>query len=332
MFQPPYEQIDPAVPTTIPDAQLHDFKPFLDQVTAALITNAAPDILTAGNQLWWGLATLVVVWKGLQIAYSGTFQGAAVVNTVIGLWIPWIMLQFYNVDIPRVGYSFPGVIIAGAAWVQSYFAENILTSWAAEINKLGETLNASIAAHWQALNLWEVMTGTAHLLITAVLMIGLSMFILVSFVILYAITYAQLLWAQIALGVIVLLGPLFIPWLVFQPMSFLFWGWLRALFTFALYGVIAGAVMRVFMSVALGFLTTFAQSTADLNSLTNLGKWTLAVIPLVVCGIAAALKVGQLASMLVSGGGNVSSGFLGMASSAVTGGGGSAGRVGKLAG
>ena len=87
--------------------------------------------------------------------------------------------------------------------------------------------------------------------------------------------------------------------------------------------------MRVFMSVALGFLTTFAQSTADLNSLTNLGKWTLAVIPLVTCGILASLKVGQLASMLVSGGGNVSSGFLSGAARAATGG---AGKVGKLAG
>ena len=329
MLQPPYEQIDPAVPTTVPTDQLHNFKPFLDQVTAAIIAAAAPEIEAAGNQLWFGLAALVVVWKGLQLAYSGTFQPSVLINTAIGLWVPWIMLQFYRADIPGVGYSFPGVIVAGAAWVQQFFAEDILSKWGTEINKIGATLNAHVAAQWAEMNLWDALKGGAHLIITSVLMVGLSMFILVCFVALYAITYAQLLWAQIAIGVLILIGPLFIPWLVFQPMSFLFWGWLRSLFTFALYGVIAGAIMRVFMSVALGFLTTFAQSTADLNSLTNLGKWTLAVIPLVTCGILASLKVGQLASMLVSGGGNVSSGFLGGAARMASGG---AGKVGKLAG
>lgn len=329
MFQPPYEQIDNTVPTRIPDNDLHNFKPLLDQITEALITNAQPDIMRTGLELWTGLAIVVIAWKGLQIAYSGGFQAGELINTIIGLAIPRTMLAFYTTDIPAVGYSFPGVIVAGAAWVQQFFADDILSKWGTEINKIGATLNAHVAAQWAETNLWDVLTGAAHLIITSALMLALSMFILVSFVVLYAITYAQLLWAQIAIGVLILIGPLFIPWLVFQPMSFLFWGWLRSLFTFALYAVIAGAVMRVFMSVALGFLTTFAQSTADLNSLTNLGKWTLAVIPLVTCGILASLKVGQLASMLVSGGGNVSSGFLSGAASMATGG---AGKVGKLAG
>ena len=57
-----------------------------------------------------------------------------------------------------------------------------------------------------------------------------------------------------------------IPWLVFEPMAFLFWGWLRSMITFALYGAIAGAIMRVFMSVSLGYLDHLSGSTADVEN------------------------------------------------------------------
>ena len=76
-------------------------------------------------------------------------------------------------------------------------------------------------------------------------------------VVIYAVTYAQVIWAQMALLILTFVGPMMIPWLVFEPMAFLFWGWFRSMITFALYGAIAGAIMRVFMSVSLGFLTTF---------------------------------------------------------------------------
>ncbi len=331
MQQPP-SQIDPSVPTNIPDDQLHNFKPFLDQVQDALVGNAAPEILSAGNALWAGLAAIVVVWKGLQIAYSGTFQPWDLIRTIIGLWIPWVMLQFYNTNIPNVGYSFPGVVVAGGTWLQNFFLADLGAAWGTEIQKLSETLNASMAAQWEGMNVWKLLTGAAHMILTSVLMTAVGLGMLVLMVAMFAITYAQVIWAQIAIAVIILLGPIFIPWLVFGPMSFLFWGWFRSLITFSLYGAIAGAVMRVFLGVGLGFITTFVESTPDLNSVTNMGKWMMGIVPLAIAGILASLKVGELASMLVSGGGAVGSGFLSMAGTAATGGAAKAASAAKVAG
>ena len=62
----------------------------------------------------------------------------------------------------------------------------------------------------------------------------------------YSITMAQVMWAQIALAILMILGPLFIPFLVIEPLSFLFWGWFKALWTYSLYGALAAAIMRVF--------------------------------------------------------------------------------------
>ena len=297
-------QIDPAVPTNIPDDQLHNFPMFLDQVLANVLGSGADPIYQTGLRLWSGLAAIVVVWKGLQIAYSGNFQPWEMVRTIVGLWIPWVMLQYYTANIPGVGYSFPGVVVAGGTWLQNYFLADLTSSWNVEMNKLSASMNASMNEKWAALDIWGALTDGAHLVMTAAIEAFTKIFLFFSMLILYALTYAQVLWAQIAIGILVFLGPIFIPWLVFEPMSFLFWGWFRSLVTFSLYGAIAGAVMRVFMGVGLGFVTTYAQAdTSQAGSIVNVGKWMLALIPLVLAGIWASLKVGELASMLVSGGG-----------------------------
>lgn len=303
-MQPPATQIDPAVPTNIPDADLHNFPHFLDQVLQGLVGTGADPIHQSGLALWRGLAGVVVAWKGLEIMYSGTFQPWQIVRTIIGLWIPWIMLQFYNTNIPGVGYSFPGVVVAGGNWLQNFFLADLTSTWNIEMNNLSQSLNASMQDKWAKLDIWGALTGGAHLVMTAAVEAFTKIFLFFSMLVLYSLTYAQVLWAQIAIAIILLLGPIFIPWLVFGPLSFLFWGWFRTLVTFSLYGAIAGAVMRVFLGVGLGFVTTFARADyAQEGSIATVGKWMLALIPLVLAGIWAALKVGELASMLVAGAG-----------------------------
>ena len=81
--------------------------------------------------------------------------------------------------------------------------------------------------------------------------------------VLSAVVYAQVIWAQIALAILIILGPIFIPFLVFDPLSFLFWGWFRAMITYSLYAVIAGAVLRVFSAVGIAFITSMGTSRSQ---------------------------------------------------------------------
>ena len=89
--------------------------------------------------------------------------------------------------------------------------------------------------------------------------------------------------------------------------------------TFALYGAIAGAIMRVFMSVCLGYITTFSQ-VSDIESPVQMVSWLLILLPLMVAGVLSSLKVGELAGMLVSGGGGGGAGMTGALMMAATGG------------
>ena len=77
--------------------------------------------------------------------------------------------------------------------------------------------------------------------------------------------------------------------------------------------------MRVFMGVTLGYVTTFSNQTLSLDIWT-MGGWMLAILPLFVAGILAATKVGELASMLVTGSAVTSSGISGAAMTAAGGG------------
>ena len=84
--------------------------------------------------------------------------------------------------------------------------------------------------------------------------------------------------------------------------------------TYSFYAVIAGAVLRVFSAVGISYITSLANANLDIESFMDVGLWTLAVVPFFVAGILASLKCGELASMLVTGGG--ASGLMGMATTA----------------
>ena len=103
---------------------------------------------------------------------------------------------------------------------------------------------------------------------------------------------------------------------VFDPLSFLFWGWFRAMITYSLYAVIAGAVLRVFSAVGIAYITSMGSANMNFTSLMDVGLWTLAIVPFFTAGMLASLKIGELASMLVTGGGAGGSGLMGMVSTA----------------
>ena len=259
------------------------------------------------------LALIVVVLAGAKIAFSGNIQPWEVVRLIIGIWIPWVMLQFYTTNIPGMGYTFPGMIAGGGNWLHNLLVDDTVYSMQTELGNLVRDVGANMQTQAQAGNLLGLITGGAHAALTMIAGFGMLIFVILMLVVLFAVTYAQVIWAHVALAVLTILGPIFIPFLVFEPMAFLFWGWFRAMITYSLYAVIAGAVLRVFSAVGISYITTLGNANLDIQSLTNVGMWMLAVVPLFIAGILASLKCGELASMLVTSAGAGGSGLMGMA-------------------
>ena len=309
-------QLDPNIPTTLTPEDMRDFKPFLETALESLTVAAGGEIFTLGTNMLGFLAIIVVVLSGLKIAFGGGIQPWEVVRVIIGIWIPWVMMQFYTTNIPGMALTFPNMIVQGGNWINNLLVDDSLFAMNSELTKLFGTLAKAQNAAIEAGDLVSIATSGMQGVITSVAAFVMVVFMVIMLLILAAITYAQVIWAQIALSILIILGPVFIPFLVFEPLAFLFWGWFRAMLTYSFYAVIAGAVLRVFSAVGIAYVTTLGQADLDMNSFMQVGMWTLAVVPFFIAGILASLKCGELASMLVTGAGAGGSGLMGMASTA----------------
>ena len=227
----------------------------------------------------------MVVLNGVKIAFSGNIQPWELVRVVIGLWVPWVMLQFYTTPIPGMAFTFPGMIAAGGNWLHALLIGDAAYSMQTELGNLIRSFAANLEAQAQEGNLVGLVTGGIHAAITAVAGSVMFLFVVLMLVLLGAVTYAQVIWAQIALAMLIILGPIFIPFLVFDPLAFLFWGWFRAMIIYSLYAVMAGAVLRVFSAVGIAYVTTLGNANLDIESLTEVGLWMLAVVPLFIAGL-----------------------------------------------
>ena len=296
-------------PVTIPPGEQWDAKPFFDQVLNELIQNGAAPMQTAGLAIWTGMATVMIVWTGLKIAFSGDYDMWEIVKLVIGLGIPRTMLAFYDTPLPGTTMSFPMLITEQGAWATNVF---IGDAWKDAANTLTGAYNHVFTQLTDAIRSFgytDVFTKGISFLIASVLGGTFMAIVLVLLLLMFCLLMAQVIWAQFALAVAVLIGPILIPWMVFPPMSFLFWGWFRTLLTYTFYGVIAGAVFNIFMNVGLAFLDRLITMTFTFEDLSGVFRWYIILWPLIISGILASLKVGELAQLLVSGAGSASAGL-----------------------
>jgi type IV secretory pathway VirB6-like protein len=105
-------------------------------------------------------------------------------------------------------------------------------------------------------------------------------------------------YGAIGATIIGLLGPIFIPWMVFDKTDFLFWGWLRAFLGFEFYKVVAAATMSVMSHLLITYLTSGAMNIGTPSNLIYLMPGLL-----VLCVVAGyvLLKIPTMTATLFSG-------------------------------
>ena len=277
-------QIDPNIPANLPPEEIRDFQSFIQTALDGLTAAAGGEVMALGTGMFTGLALIVIVIAGVKIAFSGNIQPWEVVRLVIGIWIPWVMMQFYTTTIPGMSQTFPGMIAEGGNFLHEMLLGDIISSMQTELGDMVRAIAANMQTQAAQGNVIGILTGGVHAFITAVAGSIIMALLVLMLIVLFAVTYAQVIWAQIALAILIILGPIFIPFLVFEPMAFLFWGWFKGMLTYSLYAVIAGCVLRVFSAVGIAYITTLGGANLDTQSMTQVGLWTLAVIPLFIAG------------------------------------------------
>jgi hypothetical protein len=224
---------------------------FISQGCQSLAATAAPSITAMGVHIVLSLATIMLVWFGVQEALASAhgaagFSMGRFLNLFMLLTFAYVMVNYYDSSIPGLGFSIKGFIDGGTANLVTIIGSDGSTTMLSEIHtassKTGPSLLNSMMSPYYSL-VYFVVQFLLALLAAAV--------------------SAILAYGAIASTIIGLLGPIFIPFLVFDKLDWLFWGWLKAYLGFSFYKVVAAATMNVLCHVLTSYYLQVGQSVSD---------------------------------------------------------------------
>ena len=252
-----------------------------DNVTATV----APSIDSLGLRMVLCLATIMLVWFGVQEALASAqggpgFNIAKFISFFMLITFAYCFVKFYDGNIPGIGYSLKGFISRGTSSLVDYIGtdstQEVQNTIRTAMSKVG-TLSPSFTEPYTML-----CTFTVQMILSVLAgLIGLI-----------------IAYGAVGATVIGLLGPVFIPWMVFDKTDFLFWGWLKAFIGFEFYKVVAAATLSVMSHLLISYLTSTAMHLDDPKNLVFLMPGLL-----IMCLVAGyvLLKIPTMTATLFSG-------------------------------
>jgi hypothetical protein len=267
-----------------------------------LTATASPSIDSLGLRMVIALATIMLVWFGIQEALASAQGGPGFsipkfVSFFVLITFAYCFVKFYDSSIPGIGYSLKGFISGGTSSLVDYIGndstQEVQNTIHTALGKIG-SLSPSFTEPYTLL-----CSYTVQLVLTV--LTGLIAVIIA--------------YGAIGATVIGILGPVFIPWMVFDKTDFLFWGWLKAFLGFEFYKVVAAATLSIVSHLLISYLTSGAMNVASPQSLI-----TLMPALLMLCFIACFVlfKIPTMTASLFSGHvGGHSSGLSGIVTAVV---------------
>jgi hypothetical protein len=221
------------------------------QACQSLAATVAPSITAMGVHIVLALATIMMVWFGVQEALASAHGGPGFtmgrfLNLFMLLTFAYVMVNYYDSSIPGLGFSIKGFIDGGTISLVNLIGSDGSNTMLNEIHAASSKTGPSIL---------NSMMNPYYAIVYFVVQFLLAM--------LAAIVSAIVAYGAIAATIIGVLGPIFIPFLVVDNLDWLFWGWLKAYLGFSFYKVIAAATMNVLSHVLTNYYIQVGQSVSD---------------------------------------------------------------------
>jgi hypothetical protein len=184
-----------------------------------LTATAAPSVDALGLHMVISLATIMLVWFGVQEALASAHGGrgfsvAKFLSFFLLITFAYCFVKFYDSSIPGIGYSLEGFISGGTSSLVEYIGND-------STQEVQDTIHIALG---KIGSLSPSFTEPYTLLCTYTVQLVLS--------VLTALISVIIAYGAIGATVVGILGPVFIPWMVFDKTDFLFWGWLKAFLGF----------------------------------------------------------------------------------------------------
>ena len=256
----------------------------------ALMTSKLDLFVGMGLNLFRGFATILIVWFGVQSALSSAeggegFNFTRFTRLLLVIAFCFAMVKYYSSPIPGIGQSFPDLVMQEAS--------SLSNSIGMEQGRLVETKVTEVEQGME-----QPSSFSFHETLTFVVL----------YVILATIQAVVLMiigFGLIAQAVLLLVGPIFIPFFIVPKMDWLFWGWFKAFLQYSFYQVIASAFVYIFAKLLLAF---FAVDTGGMS----VDQWMTAfpaMLIFLLIAIYGLLKIPTLTNHLFSGAAGADSGL-----------------------
>ncbi len=183
---------------------------WITQGCDALTSTASPSIDALGLHICIALATIMLVWFGVQEALASAHGGpgfnmARFLSFFMLITFAYAMVKFYDSSIPGIGYSLRGFINGGAQYLVSVIGNDSVTNIQNTISQAQANSGPGVM---------KAMMNPYYALVYVIIQVLIAT--------LTAVVSAIVAYGAIASSVIGLLGPIFIPFLVFDKLEFLF--------------------------------------------------------------------------------------------------------------
>jgi type IV secretory pathway VirB6-like protein len=257
---------------------------WINQGITNLVNTSSPSIDALGFRMFVALLTTMMVWFGVQEALSSAegrsgFSVAKFVEFVVIASFAYTLIEFYDSTIPGVGNSFKDFITIGANSLANMIGQD-------SVNQLNQTITGM--QNQLGSGILKAIMNEYYAIVMVLVQVLLGVF--------SATIAAIIAYGAIGAAVAAILGPIFIPFLLVEKLSFLFWGWLRAFIGFSFYKVVAAAVLAI-----LGHLyTLYYTSLVPLDISTLITKLPLLIL-LILVNLYILFKIPAITASIFSG-------------------------------
>jgi len=254
--------------------------PTIQQAISNLLTVYEPEFLRFGFSLFLSLATILIVWHGIEMMYS--HDGLAdkmfdFAKLLVFVAFGYSMITFYEAPIPGFGVSFSNLITDQAFYLQSVLEARAFDNIYRHLDELAD--------HFMQPDPWSILANLLYW--TVLLLIAAAK----------ALSLAVIAFGLIASAVCGLLGPIFVPFFIVPKLDWLFWGWLKSFVQYSFTPVVAVAFLMIFEQFVFRYVTTLPPTITQ----AEYGVYALQAVAVIVTFCIGMVLVPSLTSSIFSG-------------------------------
>ena len=255
---------------------------FLAQANSDLLTSNLGLFEAMGLSLFRGFAVILLAWFGVKAALSSAqggpgFNFAKFADLILVIAFGLAMETYYSTPIPGMGYSFSDLVTREA----QFLSNQIESNQADQISDAITTAEEHLGSPPGIFSFHEALTFFAAYIALAIAQ---------------GVAFAVIAYGLVATAVCVLMGPIFVPFLIVPKLDWLFWGWFKAFLGFAFYQVVAAGFLFIFAKVLLGLFAVIGPLSIS-NAYLILPAL---IVTLTVC-VYGLLKIPDLTASILSG-------------------------------